>query len=286
MDIDLNLYRVFLAVADCKSITRAGERLFLSQQAISHSIKTLETALGAKLFFRTPKGVEIMPDARALYATITDALALVEVGERQLRDDRELRSGQIAIACNPSLFQIAVRPLLNDFHAKYPNIKFAVSSNSANESMNMLRERKVDMVVTALNESIDTADFTVKKFAKCDFCFVGNAQYKHLAQGPIDIATLRAQPLLLLNQQSHIRQSMAGFDLAPIMEFTHYDPMLAMCRAGAGIGYTLRDLVADEIRDGALFEIPVRQIKNACDVAIIFDPNYTSLATQTFIAAV
>ena len=56
-DFDLNLYKIFCTIAETKSISKASEKLFVSRQAVSYSIKQLEMALGGQLFFRTSKGV-------------------------------------------------------------------------------------------------------------------------------------------------------------------------------------------------------------------------------------
>ncbi len=62
MNIDLNLYKVFFVVANCKNISRAAEVLFVSQPAVSKSIKTLETSLNVNLFSRSSKGVNLTPE--------------------------------------------------------------------------------------------------------------------------------------------------------------------------------------------------------------------------------
>ncbi len=61
MDINLELYKVFYHVVQTGSISKASQELFISQPAVSQSVKQLEAKLGGKLFYRTPKGITLTP---------------------------------------------------------------------------------------------------------------------------------------------------------------------------------------------------------------------------------
>lgn len=80
-NIDLNLYKIFYTVAESKSFSKAAEKLFISQPAISYNIKSLEKNLKVKLFFRTSKGVLLTPDGEKLYYYIKNAYDYIYLGE-------------------------------------------------------------------------------------------------------------------------------------------------------------------------------------------------------------
>lgn len=96
-NFDLNLYRVFYMVAQTKSISKAAELLFVSQPAVSYSIKTLEEALGGKLFFRTPKGVQLTPEAEKLYDAVKNSYRSLTAGEKLFTEDKDLTTGDLYI---------------------------------------------------------------------------------------------------------------------------------------------------------------------------------------------
>ncbi len=96
-NFDLNLYRVFYMVAETKSISKAAELLYVSQPAVSYSIKTLEEALGGKLFFRTPKGVELTPEAQKLYDSVKSSYHSLTVGEKLFTEDKNLTTGDLYV---------------------------------------------------------------------------------------------------------------------------------------------------------------------------------------------
>ena len=96
-NFDLNLYKVFLTVAQTKNISKAAELLYISQPAISYDIKMLESALGGKLFYRTPKGVELTPEAEKLYNAVSNGFNILSVGEKIFTEDRNLQTGELSI---------------------------------------------------------------------------------------------------------------------------------------------------------------------------------------------
>lgn len=96
-NFDLNLYKIFYTVAGTKSISKAAEILYVSQPAVSYSIKTLEEALGGKLFFRTPKGVELTPEAEKLYASVKNSYHSLSIGEKLFTEDKNLATGDLYV---------------------------------------------------------------------------------------------------------------------------------------------------------------------------------------------
>ena len=96
-NFDLNLYKVFLTVAQTKNISKAAELLYISQPAISYDIKMLENALGGKLFYRTSKGVELTPEAEKLYNAVSNSFNILSVGEKIFTEDRNLQTGELSI---------------------------------------------------------------------------------------------------------------------------------------------------------------------------------------------
>lgn len=81
---DLNLYQVFYTVAKHQNFSYAAEALYISQPAISKSMKLLESQLQLKLFTRTSKGVLLTPEGELLYLHIQKALGHINEGDLDL----------------------------------------------------------------------------------------------------------------------------------------------------------------------------------------------------------
>lgn len=111
MDVDTRLLRYFVAVAEEGSLTRAAERLFVSQPALTKQIKQLETQLGVPLFTRSRAGMALTEPGQALVTRVPALLAdwdqaLRETKSMAGRAARVLRVGFVASAANETTQQI------------------------------------------------------------------------------------------------------------------------------------------------------------------------------------
>ena len=111
---NLEMYRVFYITARAGSFTKAAEELFITQPAISHAIKQLETKLGGSLFLRTPKGVKLTSEGEVLYRYISQAYNLIEAGEKKLAEIHLLEEGEIRIGAGEYAMPIFFAPLFRE----------------------------------------------------------------------------------------------------------------------------------------------------------------------------
>ena len=89
MDINYELYKVFYHVANTLSFSEASKQLFISQSAVSQSIKVLEKKLNQTLFIRSTKRVQLTPEGEILLKHIEPAINLIQKGENQLLRSEE-----------------------------------------------------------------------------------------------------------------------------------------------------------------------------------------------------
>ena len=92
MDISFELYKVFYYVASTLSFSEASRQLYISQSAVSQSIKSLEQKLGHKLFTRNTKCVMLTPEGETLFRHVEPAVNLLVQGERQLTGTNTLET--------------------------------------------------------------------------------------------------------------------------------------------------------------------------------------------------
>ena len=93
--INLELYRVFVTAARCGSLTKAAEKLYISQPAVSQSVKLLENQLGEKLFRRTARGMELTDCGKMLYKVLARPLEELENAEGKFSEWRMSPGGTI-----------------------------------------------------------------------------------------------------------------------------------------------------------------------------------------------
>lgn len=195
--------------------------------------------------------------------------------------------------CNPSLFQVGLYPYIKIFHEKYPNIKIHIISKPAVDLVKMLEKHEIDMVIRKFGEEIAFHNFTVKIASKINHCFFGGEKYKNLAKKRnVSIKELSKYPLLVLNQTSYERKMLdedfkkQKIKLDPIMDFTYHAPIVYLVKQGYGIGYTLKGSIANELKNGELFELKVNEISLLHNLGIIYNSKYLSICAKKLLEIV
>ena len=125
MSVKLELYRVFKEVAEAGNITAAAQTLFISQSAVSQSIKQLEAELQTRLFARNSRGVTLTADGRMLYEYVRSAMGLLETGEEKLSQSRDLQMGHLTIGASDTVTSQFLLPYLDRFHRQYPGHSYS-----------------------------------------------------------------------------------------------------------------------------------------------------------------
>jgi DNA-binding transcriptional LysR family regulator len=150
MDIDTRLLRYFAAVAEEGNLTRAAERLFVSQPALTKQVKQLEAQLGVQLFTRSRAGMALTEPGRTLAEWVPDLLASWDQVQRETkavasRAAKVLRVGFIASAANEATPQI-----INAFAAKRPGWRVEMRQASWSNPTAGLAEGDVDAALLRL----------------------------------------------------------------------------------------------------------------------------------------
>jgi DNA-binding transcriptional LysR family regulator len=140
VDLDTRLLRAFVAVAEELNFTRAAQRLFLAQQALSSQVQQLETRLGVKLFERTTRRVALTAQGERFLEPARAALAALDAGTAELTRTATLRVGMSATAGVP-----LVGETIRRFRAEHPDVELVLSSTSLNQPAGGLREGAVDV---------------------------------------------------------------------------------------------------------------------------------------------
>ena len=128
MDINYELYKVFYYVATSLSFSEASKKLYISQSAVSQSIKTLEKKLGQPLFVRSTKKVQLTAAGTLLLNHVEPAMNLISRGENQLLDSVTQGLGQLHIGASDTICRYFLVPYLKKFHELFPNVSIKVTN--------------------------------------------------------------------------------------------------------------------------------------------------------------
>lgn len=260
MNINLELYKVFLSIAKNGNITKAANELMISQPGVSKSIKNLEDQLNCSLFIRSKSGVYLTEEGKMFYEKITNAMELIDNAEKSLMEMINMECGYINIGISNTLTRNFLLKYLKEFHTLYPKIKIKIFTNPTSELLIKARNGIIDFIILNLPYNIPN-DFSIKKLKAIQDCFVANSNYNYLKGKTISLNDLSNYPLILMSKGSNTRYFLDEFCLAnnitltPEMELASYSLVTHFTKIGLGIGLVTKNFIKEELKKGELFEI-------------------------------
>jgi len=156
--MDLNKLRTFKVVAELGSITKAAERLYRTQPAISNQLKDLEEELKLSLFERKNARIYLTKEGSALYEIAKDHIGKLEDAAIRLRDDRSLTEGLIRIAVEQDTVSYLLPELITRFNRLFPNVRFKIVTSQFGRIEDLLLSNEVDFILTVLFQKKDFFD--------------------------------------------------------------------------------------------------------------------------------
>ena len=148
--IDFELYRIFVVVAEEENITKASEKLNISQPALTKQIKNLENQLSAKLFERKNKGVELTAFGKELYSKLKNPIE-----ELNKIDNQVGKVKCINIGTHNHMGSCIFGKCINKFYIEYPNCKLNLICEETSEMFRKLKNKEIDIVFSKKNNDID-----------------------------------------------------------------------------------------------------------------------------------
>ena len=146
--LDLNLLPVFSALIEEQHLSRAAERLHMSQPAVSSALKRLRQRSGDQLFVRTARGLKPTPRALDLYASVRDGLQLIEQGWQQQQAFDASRSQQsFVISTNPAIEFLATPELMKRLRQQAPGVQLRFEPDRLNDPVQRLQDGRNDLAI-------------------------------------------------------------------------------------------------------------------------------------------
>ena len=139
--IDFELYRIFVAVADEENITRASEKLNISQPAITKQIKNLENQLSIKLFERKSKGVALTNDGKKIYEKLKSPIEELNKIDAQIGKEKVINIGT-----HNHMGGLIFGQAINQYTLKYPNVNLNLVCEEIDELLKKLKSKEIDIV--------------------------------------------------------------------------------------------------------------------------------------------
>jgi DNA-binding transcriptional LysR family regulator len=238
MNVSTRELRAFVTLTEQRNFTRAANLCNLSQPAFSALIRTLENHLGARLFDRTTRSVELTAEGEAFIEAARRLLRDTEGAISDVRDHVARRRGRVAVAALPSLAAGWLPSLLADFHARYPGIELDVADVLSDECIHRVRLGRADFALASTRT--EAPELRTERFCTDEFHVVCRRDHELAKRrGILRLAELAPYPIVQLARSSSVRQYLEAAiyptRLRTMLELEQLSTVARMVCAGLGI---------------------------------------------------
>ena len=271
------------------NISKASKRLHISQPAITKQIKNLEEYLNCKLFIRSHKGVSLTSEGELILKDIKNGLNAFELAEKKLNDNNSILIGTIRIGISTTLTKTYLMPYIRDFHAKYPNIIFEISTDPTSFLKEQMKKGKIDFIIAKFPIK-KTDDFEYTKIGETQDIFIVNEAYQSLVGKKLTLQSLVDYPILLQKKPSSSREFIENYcekneaTLKSILEIASSNLLIEFTKIGYGIGVVTKEYVIKELQNKEIYELKVSpEIPKRTFGIISLKNNYLSKGSIEFL---
>jgi DNA-binding transcriptional LysR family regulator len=285
--MDFEQLRTFLEVARYKSFSRAGEKLSLTQPAISAQIRSLETEVGAQLFDRTGGKVTFTAAGRLFEPFAEHCLdchqhIVMAVGEMQ-RTPR----GEVSISANESTCLYVLPQVFTQFKQQYSRVGLNIIRADRLKTLETVLNRDVDFGVVAL--PVKDARLTAEWIHKDELVLVAAPNHALARAGKLRMEDVARHPLLLPKHGRQREQIDLLFSIRELkpnigMELDSSELLKRFVAAGMGIGFAPKSTIAADEEAGVLKILPIEGVRLVRELALVFRKDKSlSRAAQAFL---
>jgi DNA-binding transcriptional LysR family regulator len=287
--VNLDQLRIFQAVAQSRSFTRAAGLVHLTQPGISKHIKQMEQYYGVPLFDRTGKKATLTAPGEILFAATQEIMAVIDAAERRIDDLKGLRGGRLRLGASFPVGVYLLPGVLANFRKRYPAVEVTldISLSEAIEARVLANELDLGLVS---HQPRDSKLFS-KAFMTDELIVILPRNHKWAAKRRIKPEDMLAETFVVAARGAGTRSVVEerlkamGIVLEKVLEFGNLEGVKHAVEAGLGISIQARSVVRREISAGSLRALPLARMDPRIQYLYIYRKNrHLSQAAQEFLA--
>ena len=289
--MELNQLKIFCAVVENKSFSKASEIVHLSQPTVSFQIKSLEQLLGTTLLDRQGREVGVTKSGEILYGYARRILQMINEAEQAIKQLKGLIAGELIIGASTIPGEYILPPILAEFKEKYSGIQINLLIADTKEIVQKVLDNRVEIGVVGTknkNDKLEFSDFITEKLIliaphDCNW-FEGESS---------TIEELKKAPFVLRESGSGTRAAMrqklfeAGInetDLKIVMRLGSTAAVKKAVESGAGASIISEKAIENEIKLGLVKKIHIKGLELDRKFFIVCRKHsYRSPATEAFL---
>lgn len=277
-ELDWNLLRTFVVLAQSRSVTDAARRLNLAQPSVSAALQRLEDRLGRKLIDRKPGHFRLTEAGERLFAEALDIQGSILRLTTLMRDMTDEVRGHVQVALASHVVCPLLDSALAEFHAAHPKATLTFDVRTSAETIAAVRARSASFAICLVRDMDPKLEYRrlYREFFGL-FCgpphpFFGREGLTRAdlsGHNTVSFQTDRLQdvlkPVALLRAESDIGEQVVGTS-------SHLEEVRRMIVAGLGIGPLPVHVAARDVQDGLLWRLPPYDNPPAVDVHVVWNP--------------
>jgi len=260
MDLEVRHLKLVAAVAEVGSLTRAGDRLHLTQSALSHQLRDIESRLGAPLFLRVGKRLVLTPAGERLLASARDVLERLERAEHDIREMSRDRAGLLRITTECYTCYHWLPPLLLHYRRTFPRVEVRIDVNATGRPVDMLLAGKIDLAV--VSSPVADRRLATRAVFEDELVVVASRRHRFAQQTHVKLADMRDETLFVYppKEESSVLQNTlvpGGAAPARVEEVLLTEAIIELVKAGLGVAVLARWAVQPVVDAGAVVARPL-----------------------------
>ncbi|WP_302563635.1 LysR family transcriptional regulator [Parasutterella excrementihominis] len=250
--------RVFHIAAENLSMTSAAKQLFLTQPAVSHTIKELERQYGHKLFIRANRKIRLTSQGEFLFQLCEKIFEAVRSQQIKLDEHFKVNKGELKFSATQTIVKYSLMSAVKEFHLSNPEAVFKIQSSSKLETYRLVSFGAVEFgfVTTPIPVGALSIGLKYLKLFDIEDVFVGNSDRYADSSTKLTFDDICSNSLITLgkNSLSHRYQKeffeRNNYSLTPDIECDNLDLVVEFVEADLGIGWITEAVLADAIQKG------------------------------------
>jgi LysR family transcriptional regulator for metE and metH len=260
MDLEVRHLRLVVAVADHRSLTRAGEELHLTQSALSHQLRGIEDRLGAQLFVRHNRRMLLTPAGERLLETARAVLGQLQSAEDAIRDEAVGRRIPLRVSTECYTVYHWLPGVLCELRTKFPHVEIRIDVESTERPLAALLDGKLD--VALVSGAVRDRRVVSKALFQDELVVVMHPGHRLAAADYVRPADFRQENLLIYvsRENSYLFQHVlvpSGVEPASIQRVQLTEAMIELVKAGLGIAVLARWALRPYLETGAVRAVPL-----------------------------
>lgn len=272
--MDIQNIRAFLAVTETRSFSRAAEKLFITQPAISKRIATLEYSLDCQLFDRLGKNIQLTQAGQALVPGYQRILAEIDESKRIISTLRLQVSGHLKFGTSHHIGLHRLPPILKHYTRQYQQVELDIQFMDSEQAAALILKGDIELALITLPDDIAPHLTTIPVWTDSMDCVVARdhvlAQKKH-----VSIKQLSEYGVLLQAQSTHTRDIIdqalkLNTSIKIIMESNYLETIKAMIQNGLGWG-----VLPESMIDGSLHRLKIKGVRMERHLGVLLHASRT-----------